>query len=289
MSNRALNWAWEQAGLTHFQKLVFVALADQANDKKDLTCNPGQQFIGRRAGGDARSVRRAIDVLIERGFISRTCRIGIGTTYRVLVPGDENGQLDIPGLNGGGTEDRGVLSRATKRPASEDRGVLSPTRAKPVKRGPESPGVRTGESAEPFLTKEEYSGDRGTSARSLRVVGGTDAADALAHKPMRMPRDWQPTPEDATFARDLGLDPNDVLDEFRDYWLSITGHRGVKAGLDGWSRTWRNRCREVGKRARQARSPQRQSRMDRWRAMMGEQDCGSSDPAPLPRVALGWP
>jgi hypothetical protein len=46
------------------------------------------------------------------------------------------------------------------------------------------------------------------------------------------------------FAADHGVDPSE-WSEFRDYWVSVPGQRGVK--LD-WEATWRNRVREIARR-----------------------------------------
>ena len=66
---------------------------------------------------------------------------------------------------------------------------------------------------------------------------------------IRLPDDWQPSPSDAAFASDLGLDAATSAAEFRDYWHGVPGAKGRK--LD-WPATWRNRCRD-----RAARLPQR--------------------------------
>ena len=61
----------------------------------------------------------------------------------------------------------------------------------------------------------------------------------------RLPADWQPSPEASFFAETaVGADfVRGELDKFRDYWLSVPGHRGCK--LD-WDRTWKNWCRNAG-------------------------------------------
>lgn len=57
----------------------------------------------------------------------------------------------------------------------------------------------------------------------------------------RLPEDWRPSASAAEFAESLGLDPEAVLGEFRDYWTGVPGQKGVK--LD-WDATYRNRCRQ---------------------------------------------
>jgi uncharacterized protein YdaU (DUF1376 family) len=55
----------------------------------------------------------------------------------------------------------------------------------------------------------------------------------------RLPSDWKPTPEDLNYCREKrpDLDPHEVAESFRDFWVSKTGPNATK--LD-WSATWRN-------------------------------------------------
>ena len=61
-----------------------------------------------------------------------------------------------------------------------------------------------------------------------------------------MPPGWQPSADERQFAAKLGLDPERILAEFRDYWAGVPGRQGTK--LD-WPATWRNRCRDIAKKA----------------------------------------
>ncbi len=68
---------------------------------------------------------------------------------------------------------------------------------------------------------------------------------AVHPKGKRLPADWTPSAEAQAWAKAQGVaDPcGSVLAEFRDYWLSVPGARGVK--LD-WDATYRNQVRRVG-------------------------------------------
>ncbi len=71
---------------------------------------------------------------------------------------------------------------------------------------------------------------------------------ARAERGTRLTDDWQLTPDLRGFASDLGLEPQQARDEFVDYWTSVPGSRGLKLN---WEKTFKNRCRELGKRPTQ--------------------------------------
>lgn len=59
----------------------------------------------------------------------------------------------------------------------------------------------------------------------------------------RLPDNWNPGSEGATFAKDLGLHPETTFARFADYWRAQPGSKGRKAD---WPATWRNWCRKEG-------------------------------------------
>jgi hypothetical protein len=75
----------------------------------------------------------------------------------------------------------------------------------------------------------------------------------------RLPEAWQPSPEDAGFADQLGLNPDAVAGSFRDYWKAQPGSKGVKTD---WPATWRNWCRREAERA--PRPKQAPGKLDWW-------------------------
>ena len=67
----------------------------------------------------------------------------------------------------------------------------------------------------------------------------TITKDKTATRGSRLPADWKPDAELAEWSKaerpDLNL--RKVLEEFRDYWTSVAGSKGVKLN---WDATWRN-------------------------------------------------
>jgi uncharacterized protein YdaU (DUF1376 family) len=66
----------------------------------------------------------------------------------------------------------------------------------------------------------------------------------------RLPNDWRPTDRMLAFCESErpDLNPLEVADTFRDYWVSVPGQKGTKAD---WEATWRNWVRS------QRKAPQR--------------------------------
>jgi hypothetical protein len=250
MSNKALDWAWQQNDLHPVEKLVLVALADHAN-AKTMQCRPGLECLTKWTCASRRGVQNAVAVLIERGLIQRDLRVGLGAIYTVLT--------------------RAVSAPPT--PATSARVTRAVSAPPPMPNGPDlhpppvQPlhGTRAVSAPKPFLNPEKKDSPlTGGSAPSLRVVA---TADPKGH---RLPADWKPGDDLQEFAARLGLDCRAVTDRFRDYWHSQPGAKGRK--LD-WSATWRNWCREDERRA-QRPAARKQSRMDRWSDLVDEPDEG---------------
>lgn len=83
--------------------------------------------------------------------------------------------------------------------------------------------------------------------RMERVSEGGGRAARAPRQPItsRILPDWTPSPADAAFAAERGLDVALVAEQFRDYWLSIGGERSRKAD---WSATWRVWVRKEAER-----------------------------------------
>lgn len=72
---------WE-LNLPPGEKLVLLALADQANDA-GTQCWPSVETIAHRSGQGVRTVRRALASLEKQGHLTRQHRDGTSTQYRV--------------------------------------------------------------------------------------------------------------------------------------------------------------------------------------------------------------
>lgn len=80
MSVRIMTAVWA-ADLPATEKLVLLALADQAND--DGHCWPSAMTIAKKCGQGERTVRRAIQSLIAKKHLSQKMRSGTSAVYTV--------------------------------------------------------------------------------------------------------------------------------------------------------------------------------------------------------------
>lgn len=80
MSIRIMSAAW-LADLPATEKLVLLALADNANDEGH--CWPAVSTIMRKCGHGERTVRRSIKALIDKGHLKQNHRSGTSAVYTV--------------------------------------------------------------------------------------------------------------------------------------------------------------------------------------------------------------
>lgn len=69
--------------------------------------------------------------------------------------------------------------------------------------------------------------------------GASVAPKALRQTGMRLPGDWTPGGVGWDYAVNLGLNPDAVLERFRNHWVAKPGKDGRKSD---WLATWRNWC-----------------------------------------------
>jgi len=213
MSLRAISWAWT-ARVAPTAKFVLVALADHA-DETGL-CWPSLARLREFTRLSERAIRAALRDLEAVGLIATDQRIGRMSRYMLRLGGHEEPRQEMPGY------DDETPARAAGDPGAKCRG--------PRQEMPETPAAAA---PEPSRTVNEPPVNRQVVQRTPRGA--------------RLPPTWGPTPEDACFAAQMGLDPDDAAAEFRDYWIGVPGAKGCK--LD-WSATFRNSCRMQAKRKR---------------------------------------
>ena len=82
-------------------------------------------------------------------------------------------------------------------------------------------------------------------------LGAPKGASRSAAKGSRLPKDWTPSDSEVQFAINEGFVHDEIrraVDEFRDYWVGVSGAKGVKRD---WPATWRNWVRrKVGDRGK---------------------------------------
>lgn len=87
--------------------------------------------------------------------------------------------------------------------------------------------------------------DAETQHGECHEANARSSADERTVRGTRLAPDWGPSDAERAFAAGLGLDAEQVVAEFRDYWHAVPGQRGRK--LD-WAATFRNRCRALAGR-----------------------------------------
>jgi DNA-binding MarR family transcriptional regulator len=106
MNDRALDWAWHCHGLTPTQRIVLLALAEQAAED-GATCRPPLRRLERMTGLSRRGVAKTLNALEAARLIAREQGECDGsTTYRLLI--DRPGSApESPGNNREGGAEHG--------------------------------------------------------------------------------------------------------------------------------------------------------------------------------------
>lgn len=99
MSVRVMSAVWDMPMDSSAQKLVLLALADNANDAGE--CYPSLTTISRKTSLDERTVRRAIRQLQQLGFMSVAERAGRSSLFSISLTTLKNATPinDTPGKN----------------------------------------------------------------------------------------------------------------------------------------------------------------------------------------------
>ncbi len=96
MNDHAWEWAWHRRGLTPTQRLVLLALAEQAAED-GATCLPPLRRLERMTGRSRRGIAKTLNALEAAGLIARERGESDGSTAYRLFPIGTGSLSDSPG------------------------------------------------------------------------------------------------------------------------------------------------------------------------------------------------
>lgn len=203
-----MTWVWEQSKAEGLDRLVLLAIADNANDQGG-NAYPSVETLRVKAKVSERTVQRAVRRLVGLGELRvrpGAGQNGVNVYTVVMTPRQDDTPSDshpvtetpVPQTPGGVTEsERGVTQSDSPR-HSDTQTVLEPS---------------------------------GTLTSPNAVVA--------RRRGTRLPENWRPSDTDRQWTL-THLDQTTAgreLEKFRNYWIAKAGKDATK--LD-WDRTWRN-------------------------------------------------
>lgn len=246
------DWLAGTGRLTAAEKGVYITLLSAMYDNAS-PLEENHRRLARLAGCPVSTFKKVLGVLIEEGKIVRTegglwneraqseIELRQKKSHRAQQSAYERWGKKTKENNEGANADASPQQcerNAIQKPESDTRGNTPPSGSPPTKMNGHD---------QPELIGEEQ-------------VEASEPPERPPDKPKRatsLPSDWQPTSEDINFARQEGMNEQEIdreADRFRDYWLSCGGQRGRKKD---WAATWRNWIRKAtDDRKRQANGSQ---------------------------------
>lgn len=220
VSIKIMTLAW-QTQLPSTEKLVLLALADNANDEGQ--CFPSVPTLVAKCGMGERTVQGVISRLRDDGHLTCHYRTGRSTVY-IVHP---------------------VLTPAAAAPPQN----THPASAAPYPRSSRTPtpaaAAPTPAAAAP-ITITQPSCEPSLNRQSARKRASTPTAT-------RLPADFVLSPERRTVAVAERLDAERTFAKFCDYWRAASGARARKVD---WEATWRNWCRTEADRGGRTATPE---------------------------------
>lgn len=201
---------WAVTTLIHTDKLVLLALADNANDEG--LCWPSVATLTQKCGMDTRTVQRVVGRLCEAGHLSVHERQGKSNYYTV-----HPWRSDTPGV---------APSRHKDAPADDRSGAnaTSPGAAPP---SPPAQRHHPPGAAPPIIIIEP----------SVESPKNRHVAKNATH----LPEDFSLTEDRRSVATTERVDPDREFANFRDHWSAASGARARKRN---WDAAWRIWCRK---------------------------------------------
>lgn len=225
--------------LPHADKIVLLALADNANDEG--WCFPSIQTLSTKCSLDPRSIYRVIARLEDAGHVSRRERPGKSTVYSV--------HPRTPDTKSPLTE-----SQSCQRVSPDGRSVTPDRKSSP----PLTQGQVTPDTQSPITIREP------PIEPSLNRQGAR--ASRSRQTAQRLPMDFGLTEKRREIAKMEGVDPDREFARFCDHWRAASG---ANARKHDWDAAWRNWCRKAND-IRRSSQPGRRSFEERL-AALGEE------------------
>lgn len=200
--------AW-QTPLPHADKIVLLALSDNANDEG--FCYPSIATLSRKCGLEERSIHRVIVRLEDAGHVTRRERPGRSTVYTVHP-------LATP-------------DRPSYRPK------VTLTEGRPVA----ASGASDTQSGPP-LTEGHTTPDRGSPITVMESSVESPPNRQVRKTAQRLPEGFGLTEDRRAVAVAEKVDAQREFGRFRDHWLAASG---ANARKHNWDAAWRNWCRKA--------------------------------------------
>lgn len=227
MSNKALNWAWDQTLAPAGRKFVLIALADFADEAH--SCYPGQKLLAQMTGQSVSSVGRHLDALEADQVIARQARYddrGHRTSdrYVLAVEGAESLPVKTP------------TRQNDEETTSQNEGVLPVNLVSPTRQ------IARGSLSEPLENPQRGAAPRRRSPETP------------------LPEAWVPSQRHIEFARENGIDVQSEAMKFRSH--AIANDRRQRQ-WDATFTTWLLKAREFQVQAAASARPSQWDRAQR--------------------------
>ena len=213
MSNAAIRWAWSIETRSRGSKCTLVCLADHAN--KAGQCWPSQKRMAEMTGASVDTIQRDLREFVDSGLIAIELRnSGSGRRSSVYT-------LLMPGVVSASSPNRSLAVSAKPQIGL----------AQTAKSVPQTAIVRLG-NKNPHLEplKREAPSAPSLSPKDCNLRSG---------KLSRIASDWKPDDLDLAYAREQGLDEEQiayVTASFHDYYLKAPDDKGES---NNWQASWR--------------------------------------------------
>lgn len=234
MSIKAVSWALEVDMSDAIAKLVLIGIADKYNEERGFGW-PSVKWLATVAGCSDRTIRRKLTDLQEQGYLAIDRRFNDTSCYRLpMLGGTDTALSGGDSLSGGDTALSGGGDTALSGGTDTALSGGTDTRCPP-----------------------NYNNNINNNNYIARKKGNQKQKVS----------EWIPTPDDIAYAKELGLDADEVLTDIR-LWDEKNGN---KASYNSVTAFWQGWCRKEAK-GRPARSQGGSRRVSSERSLSPQQE-----------------